>query len=249
MGKDDKLSRKPIVLDELDQNKSVDQEDYRIKVKEYQLRLLNLQRTLIETRHNLVVVVEGPDAAGKGGAIKRLVEKLDPRTFRVYSIVKPTQEEYQHHYFWRFWNKLPPYGQSAIFDRSWYGRVLVERVEGFATPVEWKRAYREINEFERLLVEDGTLIVKVYFHITKEEQLDRFKRREADPLKHWKITEEDWRNRRKWTEHNEAAESMFEQTWTHYAPWTIMEANFKWYARLKFLKTTIRALESAGLKE
>jgi polyphosphate kinase 2 (PPK2 family) len=249
MGKDDKLSRKPIVLDELDQNKSVDQEDYRIKVKEYQLRLLNLQRALIETRHNVVVVVEGPDAAGKGGAIKRLVEKLDPRTFRVYSIVKPTQEEYQHHYLWRFWSKLPLYGQIAIFDRSWYGRVLVERVEGFATPIEWKRAYREINEFERLLVEDGTLIVKVYFHITKEEQLDRFKRREADPLKHWKITEEDWRNRRKWTEHNEAAESMFEQTWTHYAPWTVLEANFKWYARLKFLKTTIRALESVGLKE
>jgi len=248
MGRDDKLSRKPVVLDELDQNKSVDQEDYRIKVKEYQLRLLNLQRALIETRHNVVVVVEGPDAAGKGGAIKRLVEKLDPRTFRVYSIVKPTQEEYQHHYLWRFWSKLPLYGQIAIFDRSWYGRVLVERVEGFATPIEWKRAYREINEFERLLVEDGTLIVKVYFHITKEEQLDRFKRREADPLKHWKITEEDWRNRRKWTEHNEAAESMFEQTWTHYAPWTVLEANFKWYARLKFLKTTIRALESVGLK-
>ena len=249
MGKDDKLSRKLIVLDELDQNKSVDQEDYRIKVKEYQLRLLNLQRALIETRHNVVVIVEGPDAAGKGGAIKRLVEKLDPRTFRVYSIVKPTQEEYQHHYLWRFWSKLPLYGQIAIFDRSWYGRVLVERVEGFATPIEWKRAYREINEFERLLVEDGTLIVKVYFHITKEEQLDRFKRREADPLKHWKITEEDWRNRRKWAEHNEAAESMFEQTWTHYAPWTVLEANFKWYARLKFLKTTIRALESVGLKE
>jgi polyphosphate kinase 2 (PPK2 family) len=126
--------------------------------------------------------------------------------------------------------------------------VLVERVEGFATPVEWKRAYREINEFERLLAEDGTLIVKVYFHITKDEQLDRFKRREADPLKHWKITEEDWRNRRKWAEHNEAAEDMFEQTWTHYAPWTVVEANFKWFARLKFLRTTIRALESVGLK-
>src|ERR1700724_3706286 len=152
MGRDDKLSRKPVVLDELDQNKSVDQEDYRIKVKEYQLRLLNLQRALIETRHNVVVVVEGPDAAGKGGAIKRLVEKLDPRTFRVYSIVKPTQEEYDHHYFWLFWNKLPPYGHIAIFNRSWYGGVLVERVEGFETPVEWKRAYPEINEFERLLV-------------------------------------------------------------------------------------------------
>jgi AMP-polyphosphate phosphotransferase len=248
MGKDDRLSRSPIVLDELDQNKSVQQEDYRSKVKEYQLRLLNLQRSLMETKHNLVVIVEGPDAAGKGGAIRRLVEKLDPRTFRVYSVVKPTQEEYQHHYLWRFWSKLPPYGQIAIFDRSWYGRVLVERVEGFATPVEWKRAYREINEFERLLAEDGTLIVKIYFHITKDEQLDRFKRREADPLKHWKITEEDWRNRRKWAEHTEAAEDMFEQTWTHYAPWMVVEANFKWYARLKFLRTTIRALESAGLK-
>jgi polyphosphate kinase 2 (PPK2 family) len=232
----------------LDQNKSVDQEEYRTKIKEYQLRLLNLQRALMETRHNLIVVVEGPDAGGKGGAIKRLVEKLDPRTFRVYSVVKPTQEEYQHHYLCRFWNKLPPYGQIAIFDRSWYGRVLVERVEGFATPIEWKRAYREINEFERLLAEDGSLIVKAYLHITKDEQLARFKSREADPLKHWKITEEDWRNRRKWGEHNEAAEAMFEQTWTHYAPWTVVEANYKWYARLKFLRATIRTLESAGLK-
>ena len=249
MGKDEKPSKKPIVLDELDQNTSVDQEEYRTKVKEYQLRLLNLQRALMETKHNLIVVVEGPDAAGKGGAIRRLVEKLDPRTFRVYSVVKPTQEEYQYHYLWRFWNKLPPHGQITIFDRSWYGRVLVERVEGFATTVEWKRAYREINEFERLLAEDGSLIVKVYFHITKDEQLERFRRREADPLKHWKITEEDWRNRRKWAEHNEAAEAMFEQTWTHYAPWTVIEANYKWYARLKFLRTTIRALESAGIKE
>jgi len=248
MGKDEKLSWKPIVLDALDQNKSVDQEEYRVRIKEYQLRLLNLQRALMETRHNLIVVVEGPDAGGKGGAIKRLVEKLDPRTFRVYSVVKPTQEEYEHHYLWRFWNKLPPYGEIAIFDRSWYGRVLVERVEGFATPIEWKRAYREINEFERLLAEDGSLIVKVYFHITRDEQLARFKNREADPLKHWKITEEDWRNRRKWAEHNEAAEAMFEQTWTHYAPWTIVEANYKWYARLKFLKAAIRTLESAGLK-
>jgi polyphosphate kinase 2 (PPK2 family) len=248
MGKDEKLSWKPIVLDELDQNKSVDQEEYRTKIKEYQLRLLNLQRALMETRHNLIVVVEGPDAGGKGGAIRRLVEKLDPRTFRVYSVVKPTQEEYQHHYLWRFWNKLPPYGQIAIFDRSWYGRVLVERVESFATPIEWKRAYREINEFERLLAEDGSLIVKAYLHITKDEQLARFKSREADPLKHWKITEEDWRNRRKWGEHNEAAEAMFEQTWTHYAPWTVVEANYKWYARLKFLRATIRTLESAGLK-
>jgi polyphosphate kinase 2 (PPK2 family) len=248
MGKDERLGKKGIVLDALDQNRSVALEDYRVRIKEYQLRLLNLQRALMESKHSVVIVVEGPDAAGKGGAIKRLVEKLDPRTYRVYSIVKPTQEEYRYHYFWRFWNKLPPYGQMAIFDRSWYGRVLVERVEGFASPIEWKRAFREINEFERLLVEDGTSIVKVYFHITKEEQLERFKRLEADPLKHWKITEEDWRNRRKWDQHNEAAEEMFEQTGTPFASWTVLEANFKWYARLKFLKTTIRALESLGLK-
>jgi len=124
---------------------------------------------------------------------------------------------------------------------------LIERVEGFATGAEWKRGYREINEFERLLVDDGTLIIKLYLHISKEEQLERFKRREADPLKHWKITEEDWRNRRKWDEHNEAAQDMFEQTATPFAPWTVVEANFKWYARLKFLKTAIKAMQSLDM--
>jgi polyphosphate kinase 2 (PPK2 family) len=247
MAKVEKSSRKTVILDELDQNRSIDQEEYRVRVKEYQLELLTLQRALNESKHNVLVVIEGPDAAGKGGAIKRLVEKLDPRTYRVYSIVKPTQEEYAHHYLWRFWNKLPGYGEMVIFDRSWYGRVLVERVEGFASGAEWKRAYREINEFERVLVDDGTLIVKLYLHISKEEQLDRFKHREADPLKHWKITEEDWRNRRKWDEHNEAAQDMFEQTSTPFAPWTVVEANFKWYARLKVLKTAIKALQSLDL--
>src|SRR5208282_1322189 len=169
MGKDDKLCRQKIILDDLDQNKSVDQEEYRIKIKEYQLRLLNLQRALMETKHNLVIVVEGPDAAGKGGAIRRLVEKLDPRTYRVYSIVKPTQEEYRHHYLWRFWNKLPSYGQIAIFDRSWYGRVLVERVEEFCTEKEWRRAYDEINSMEKTLVDGGAVILKFYLHISKEE--------------------------------------------------------------------------------
>jgi polyphosphate kinase 2 (PPK2 family) len=237
-----------IVLDELNQEKAIDQEEYRQALKDYQLRMLTLQRSLAETRNNLIVVVEGPDAAGKGGAIKRLVEKLDPRTFRVYSIVKPTQEENQQHYLWRFWNKLPPAGQISIFDRSWYGRVLVERVEGFASVAQWRRGYREINEFERLLIDDGAVIVKLYLHITKEEQLDRFKRREADPLKHWKITDEDWRNRRKWGEHNQAAEEMFDQTSTTIAPWTVVEANYKWYARLKVLRTVIQALEALGLR-
>ncbi|MBV9673080.1 MAG: UDP-galactose-lipid carrier transferase [Verrucomicrobia bacterium] len=241
--------KRRILLDELIQDKSVDQDDYKEKLKDYQLRLLNLQRALLETKHSVIILVEGPDAAGKGGAIKRLVEKLDPRNYRVYSIVKPTEEEYQHHYMWRFWSKLPAYGHIVIFDRSWYGRVLVERVEGFATAAEWKRAYREINEFERLLSDDGTLVIKFYFHITKDEQLDRFRRREADPLKHWKITEEDWRNRRRWDDHNQAAEDVFEQTWTQFAPWTVIEANYKWYARLKFLKSTIRALETLNLNE
>lgn len=249
MGKDDKLSKKRVILDALDQNTSINLEEYREKLKALQLRLLLLQRSLLETKHNLIVVVEGPDAAGKGGAIRRLVEKLDPRTYRVYSVVKPTQEEYQHHYLWRFWNKLPLYGQIAIFDRSWYGRVLVERVEGFATPSEWNRAFREISDFERLLIDDGSLILKFYLHITKDEQLARFKKREADPLKHWKMTEEDWRNRKKWDEHNAAAEEMFDQTSTPSAPWTVIEANFKWYARLRLLKTTIKGLESLGLKD
>src|SRR5271154_1109165 len=189
MGKDEKLNKRRIVLEALDQNKAVEQDYYRVKIKEYQLRLLNLQLALMESKHSLLVVVEGPDAAGKGGAIKRLVEKLDPRTFRVYSIVKPTAEEYRHHYMWRFWNKIPPEGEMAIFDRSWYGRVLVERVEGFANREEWKRAYDEINAFEETLFHGGCVIVKLYLQITKDEQLIRFKKREADPAKAWKIND------------------------------------------------------------
>ena len=248
MGNEEKSSKRRITLDDLDQNRSVNQDEYKEKLKEYQVRLITLQRALMGSKHNVVIVVEGPDAAGKGGAIKRTVEKLDPRGYRVYSIVKPTQDEYQHHYLWRFWNKLPSYGQIAIFDRSWYGRVLVERVEGFATAAEWKRAYREINNLERWLTDDGTVMVKLYLHITKEEQLARFREREADPLKNWKITEEDWRNRRRWDEHNEAAQEMFEQTGRPNAPWTVVEANYKWYARLKMLKTTVKALEGLELK-
>ena len=170
-------------LDILDQEQVVDEKSYKSQLKEQQLRLIKLQLKLAENKkHSVIIVAEGPDAAGKGGAVKRLVEKLDPRSMRVYSTVKPTAEEYQHHYLWRFWNRLPPRGEMAVFDRSWYGRVLVERVEGFASEHEWRRAYREINEFERLLMDDGAVIVKFYFHITKDEQLIRFKRREADPV-------------------------------------------------------------------
>lgn len=232
-------------LDELDQEKQLSEQEYKEKLKKYQLRLLNHQLRLRETKRSVVVVLEGPDAAGKGGAIKRIVERLDPRLVRVYSIIKPTPEEFRHHYMWRFWTKLPSYGEIAIFDRSWYGRVLVERVEGFATDVEWKRAYREINEFERQLADDGAIIVKLYLHVTKDEQLARFKRREADPYKHWKISDEDWRNRKKWNEHNRAAEEMFERTSTEIAPWTVIPANFKWMARVRAVKSVLDAVGKA----
>lgn len=234
-------------LDDLE-HKSIDESDYKQKLKEQQLKILKLQRQLSETKHSLIVLFEGPDAAGKGGAIKRLVERLDPRSVRVYSIVKPTAEEYQHHYLWRFWNRLPPYGQTVIFDRSWYGRVLVERVEGFATDAEWRRAYREINEFEKILADDNAILVKIYLHISKDEQLARFKRREADPYKHWKISDEDWRNRKKWDQHNEAAEEMFEKTSTEAAPWNVIAANYKWFARLRVAKIVADRLEKTDLK-
>jgi AMP-polyphosphate phosphotransferase len=234
-------------LDDLE-HKSIDESDYKQKLKEQQLKLLKLQRQLSDKKNSVIIVFEGPDAAGKGGAIKRLGERLDPRLIRVYSIIKPTAEEYQHHYMWRFWNKLPPYGQATIFDRSWYGRVLVERVEGFATTAEWSRAYREINEFERSLTDDGAIIIKFYLHITKDEQLVRFKRREADPYKHWKISDEDWRNRKKWDLHNEAAQDMFEKTSNENAPWHVIPANYKWFARLRVVKTVVDRLEKADLK-
>lgn len=235
-------------LDDLD-HKAIEEEEYKPKLKEAQLKLLNLQRELVESKSSVVLIFEGPDAAGKGGAIRRVVERLDPRLVRVNSVVKPTVEEGQHHYMWRFWNKLPARGQITIFDRSWYGRVLVERVEGFATEKEWKRAYQEINDFEKLLSDDGTVIVKLYLHISKEEQLYRFKRREDDPYKHWKINDEDWRNRKKWEEHNAAAEDMFDKTSTEAAPWNVIPANFKWFARVKTVKTVVEAIESAKLRK
>ena len=222
------------------------EDEYKKALKHAQLRLLTHQRALSEAKRSLLVVFEGPDAAGKGGAIRRMVERLDPRLLRVHSVIKPTEEEYGHHYLWRFWNKLPRYGQLAVFDRSWYGRVLVERVEGFATEAQWKRAYAEINQFEELLTADGAVLVKIYMHISKDEQLSRFKRREADPYKHWKITDEDWRNRRKWDEHNHAAEEMFQKT-SALEPWTILPSNFKWFARVNVVQTVNAALEAAGI--
>ena len=239
------MPKERIRLNDLDQSKSLTQEEYKSQVKQYQLELLNMQLELHEKKIPIVIVIEGPDAAGKGGAIKRLTERLDPRLLRVYSINKPTAEEFGRHYMWRFWSKLPPRGHMAIYDRSWYGRVLVERVEGFCSQAAWQRAYGEINDFEKMLVDDGTVLVKLWLHVTKDEQLIRFKSRAADPYKHWKIGDEDWRNRKRWNEHIEAAEDMFEKTTTEIAPWTVIPANFKWYARVKSLKVLSRALSKA----
>lgn len=224
-------------LDGLDQNTPISKEEYGNDLKKYQLGLLSLQMRLKESKRTVIIVMEGPDAAGKGGAIKRALERLDPRLLRVYSTQKPTPEEFQHHYLWRFWTKLPPLGQIAVFDRSWYGRVLVERVEGFATDAEWKRAYREINEMEQTLSDGGAIIIKLFLQVSKAEQLKRFKLRQADPYKHWKINDEDWRNRAKWSQHNAAAEDMFAKTSTSIAPWTVIPGDFKWYARVQFAKT------------
>jgi polyphosphate kinase 2 (PPK2 family) len=240
---DSLCNRMPGLLSDLDLTKQIDEKsDYREKVQDLQLSLLHFQRKILDSKRSVILVLEGPDAAGKGGVIKRVTEKLDPRVLRVYSIVKPTEIEYRHHYLWRFWHKMPPFGEIAIFDRSWYGRVLVERVEGFCTEKEWKRAYGEINAMEETLVDGGTILMKFFLHISKEEQLRRFEARAADPYKHWKISEEDWRNRKKWKEHTEAAEEMFARTSTKLAPWTLVESEFKWYARIKVLKAVVKRL-------
>ncbi len=231
-------------IEDLDLSKQIaSKQEYKKKLKECQLDLLSWQRPILETKSNIILVFEGPDAAGKGGVIKRFTERMDPRLVRVYSIVKPTDEENQHHYLWRFWNKVPPYGQVAIFDRSWYGRVLVERLEGFCSEAAWKRAYEEMNQFEKTLSDDGSLILKFYIHISKKEQLKRFKARAEDPYKHWKINDEDWRNRRKWNQYTEAANDMFRLTNTKHAPWHIIEGEYKWHARVKTLKIILSAIE------
>ncbi|WP_379968427.1 polyphosphate kinase 2 family protein [Ectobacillus sp. sgz5001026] len=216
---------------------------YNKKLEKYQMRLLALQQILRKEKIAVIIAMEGWDAAGKGGAIKRITEHLDPRGTQVIPIGAPAPHEQRYHYLQRFWRKIPQYGQITIFDRSWYGRVLVERVEGFATKEEWKRAYDEINEFEKLLTDDHYIVAKFFFHISQDVQLTRFKEREQNPLKQWKITEEDWRNRDKWEEYVEASEDMFEQTDKPNAMWNVIPSNDKMYARLKTLKTLIVLIE------
>jgi polyphosphate kinase 2 (PPK2 family) len=196
----------------------------------------------------LCVVFEGGDASGKGGAIKRLVDRLDPRHVRVASTAAPTHDEKRHHYLWRFWPLLPGWGGMAVLDRSWYGRVLVERVEGFATEAEWGRAYDEINDFERSLTLEGMILVKFWLEVSPEEQLKRFEARADDPLKQWKLTDEDWRNREKRPVYDRAVEDMVRRTDTGWAPWHLVEGDSKRWARVKVVETVVARVEEALAK-
>ncbi|WP_342468517.1 polyphosphate kinase [Ureibacillus sp. FSL K6-3587] len=235
-------------LEDLDLTLKLEKQEYKKRLKKLQFEMLNIQQFLYQNKIGLIIVFEGMDAAGKGGAIKRLTRPLDPRGFVVHPISAPQPHEKRYHYLHRFWRKLPQYGQIAIFDRSWYGRVLVERIEGFAKKQEWSRAYKEINEFERLLTDDDYIIIKFWIHIDKDEQLARFKERETNPFKMWKLTEEDWRNRKKFDEYVEAANEMFAKTDTENAPWVLIPGNNKLYARIKVLEETIKHVEKEVLR-
>lgn len=231
------------ILDSVDLSKTISDEEYKEKIDYYQKKIRKLGYKMYTKRKSVVIVYEGWDAAGKGGNIKRLTQKLDPRGYEVVPIASPSKEELDHHYLWRFWNKMPKDGHLAIFDRSWYGRVMVERIEGFCSESEWKRAYREINDMELHMANHGTFIVKFWLHIDKDEQLARFKSRQEDPLKQYKITDEDWRNRDKWDKYETAVNEMLFRTSTEYAPWVIVESNNKKYARIKVLKYVVENLE------
>ena len=215
---------------------------YRRRLRKLQEQLLNIQQALFRSGERAVLVLEGADASGKGGTIRRITELMDPRGYRVHPIGQPNPEEQGRHYLWRFFRHLPPPGRVSIFDRSWYGRVLVERVEGFASPAQWQRAYREINELERWLVDDGIRLCKFYLSIDPEEQAQRFLARLDDPLKSWKMTEEDLRNRARWSEYEAASNQMFAETHTAWAPWHLIDANNKRAARIAVMEHTVNAL-------
>jgi polyphosphate kinase 2 (PPK2 family) len=232
------------MLDTIDLSLALEKPTYQEQLIKYQVALHDLGYQVYVQERPVVMVFEGWDAGGKGGAIKRVTEKLDPRGYVVYSIAAPDGDDATRHYLYRFWRRLPESGQIAIFDRSWYGRVMVERIEGFCTTSDWKRAYREINQFERQLVDFGTILFKFWLHISKEEQLARFESRNKDPLRKWKLTDEDWRNREKWGVYKQAVDEMLLKTSTITAPWTIVEGNDKYYARVKVLKTLVEKLSS-----
>ncbi len=233
------------MLERIDLTQVVTKEDYERQLIPLQQELLLLQHELYVRRRAMVIVFEGWDAAGKGGAIRRITERLDSRGYEVFPIAAPAGEDRTHHYLYRFWRRLlpPQEKQIQIFDRSWYGRVMVERIEGFCSPAEWKRAYREINEFEHQLVSAGFLLAKFWLHISPEEQERRFTDRQNTAAKSWKLTDEDWRNRDKWSQYQVAVEEMLVKTSTLTAPWTIVEANDKFFARLKVLETVVNIIK------
>jgi AMP-polyphosphate phosphotransferase len=237
------------ILDKLDLGQRLDREQYNKRLEDEQRRLLQLRLHLgghLGTGHRgpgLLVVFEGPDAAGKGGAIKAIVGHLDPRHYNVLNYAAPTREEKEHHFLWRFWKEVPGLGEMAVFDRSWYGRVLVERVEGFATRLEWSRGFRSMVDFERTLVVEGVIVVKFWLHISDEEQHARFLARANDPLKRWKLTDEDWRNRGRNRLYDRAAEEMFRRTNHVLAPWDVIAAEQKRFARIAVLETLNRRIE------
>jgi polyphosphate kinase 2 (PPK2 family) len=206
--------------------------DYERRLSSLQGVLQLIQQAYLGTPQRAIIVLEGWDPAGKGGVVRRLGWSLDPRSFKVSPIAAPDEHERAQHYLQRFWRRLPENGQIVAFDRSWYGRVLVERIEGFASDDEWRRAYREINEFERLLIDSGVRLVKVFLHITADEQLKRFRARLTDPVKRWKLSYEDFRNRARWSDYETAIEDMMEKTSTKYAPWHLVPANNKPFGRV-----------------
>ncbi len=238
------LLETPLLAD-IPLNKTIEAEKYDKQLKKLRRRLGELHNELYRKQVPVVIAYEGWDAAGKGGNIKRLTSGLDPRGYEVHPIASPTPDELAHHYLWRFWTRLPKTGHIAVFDRSWYGRVMVERLEGFCAEADWKRAYDEINEFERELTDAGMVVLKFWVQIDKETQLARFTMRQNTPEKQWKITDEDWRNREKWDLYEQAVNEMLQKTSTKNAPWYILESVDKKYARIKAMKIVIRAIEEA----
>jgi polyphosphate:AMP phosphotransferase len=233
------------ILDRVDLTRKLSPGDYARRLEKAQGRLGGLVREAFAKKRSTVLVFEGWDASGKGGNIRRLTAAMDPRTYRVISVAAPTDEEKAHHYLWRFWRHVPRAGYVTVYDRSWYGRVLVERVEGFARPGEWSRAYLEINEFEHQLVERGVVLAKFWLHIDAKEQLRRFREREKVPWKRHKIGPEDWRNREKWDLYEDAVNDMVARTSTPAAPWTLVAANDKRFGRVQVLETACERLEEA----
>ena len=230
-------------LSEIPLDKELDDNTYKEELDRLQARLGELHNRLYRKKVPVIIAYEGWDAAGKGGNIKRITGALDPRGYEVYPIASPEPHEKARHYLWRFWREMPKAGHIAIFDRTWYGRVMVERIEGFCSEEDWHHAYREINEMEAHFVHSGALVLKFWLQIDKDEQERRFNDRMKNPEKRWKITDEDWRNREKWDAYVLAVNEMLEKTSTKDAPWIVVEGNSKWYARIKVLETVADAME------